>query len=188
MTPEFKGWPKIPRLHRDVIITEKIDGTNACVIVTEDGEVAAQSRTRIITPEQDNFGFAAWVQEHADELRALGAGYHFGEWYGKGIQRTYGLDERRFALFSPRKQQETLGWGWMPSTVPCCEVVPVLWQGTADRLNEYVERCVANLRWHGSYLVPGFTAPEGLVVYHTAARQTFKVLLEGDDIPKGVAA
>lgn len=28
---EFKAWPKIPRLFRDVIITEKIDGTNAAI-------------------------------------------------------------------------------------------------------------------------------------------------------------
>jgi hypothetical protein len=63
---EFKPWPKIARLNRDITITEKIDGTNAAVIVTEEGEVAAQSRTRIITPDADNFGFARWVAEHAE--------------------------------------------------------------------------------------------------------------------------
>src|SRR5690242_770744 len=60
----FQAWPKIPRLFRRFIITEKIDGTNAAVVVTEDGEVLAQSRTRFITPDSDNFGFAAWVKEH----------------------------------------------------------------------------------------------------------------------------
>jgi hypothetical protein len=30
---EFEGWPKTPRLFRDMIVTEKIDGTNAAVIV-----------------------------------------------------------------------------------------------------------------------------------------------------------
>lgn len=30
----FKEWPKIARLNRPVVITEKIDGTNSCVIVT----------------------------------------------------------------------------------------------------------------------------------------------------------
>ena len=59
---EFRAFHKIPRLFRDVIITEKIDGTNACVVVTPDGTVLAQSRSRFITPEDDNFGFAAWVQ------------------------------------------------------------------------------------------------------------------------------
>ena len=59
MTPDvqFVKWPSIPRLYRNVIITEKIDGTNAAVGVTDDLQVHAQSRTRIITPEQDNHGF-----------------------------------------------------------------------------------------------------------------------------------
>ena len=46
---EFKEFQKIPRLYREVIVTEKIDGTNACVVVGEDGSVGAQSRSRIIT-------------------------------------------------------------------------------------------------------------------------------------------
>ena len=35
--PEFKPWPKIPRLRRSIVITEKIDGTNAIIHVAEDG-------------------------------------------------------------------------------------------------------------------------------------------------------
>ena len=51
---EFREFPKIPRMFRECVITEKIDGTNAQVIVTEDGRVAAASRSRLITPESDN--------------------------------------------------------------------------------------------------------------------------------------
>lgn len=80
----FRAWPKTPRLFRDMVITEKIDGTNAAVIVA-DGKLYAQSRKRIITPDDDNFGFASWVAEHP-ELVELGEGYHYGEWWGKGIQ------------------------------------------------------------------------------------------------------
>lgn len=29
MSPEFRPWPKIARLNRDIVITEKIDGTAA---------------------------------------------------------------------------------------------------------------------------------------------------------------
>ena len=29
--PVFQGWPKIARLNRDIIITEKLDGTNAAI-------------------------------------------------------------------------------------------------------------------------------------------------------------
>ncbi|MCJ7726507.1 MAG: hypothetical protein MUP76_09000, partial [Acidimicrobiia bacterium] len=47
--------------------------------------------SRWITPEVDNYGFARWVKDHEEELRTgLGAGLHFGEWWGQGIQRRYG--------------------------------------------------------------------------------------------------
>ena len=35
MTPEFKPFPKMPRLNREVLLTEKIDGTNASVFIRE---------------------------------------------------------------------------------------------------------------------------------------------------------
>lgn len=188
MTPEFRAWPKIPRWNRDITITEKIDGTNACVIVQEDDGyggssdgliVAAQSRKRIITPDQDNFGFAAWVHEHAEELKELGPGYHYGEWFGKGIQRGYGLNERRFALFNVEK---TL-------TAPsCCDVVPVLRRCTADNVSVSLTASLAELVYTGSRLVPGFMQPEGVVLYHHAANQSFKFLIEDDDQPKSMAA
>ena len=34
---EFKPWPKTPRWNRQVVITEKIDGTNAAVGFTPEG-------------------------------------------------------------------------------------------------------------------------------------------------------
>lgn len=178
--PEFVAWPKIPRWHRDVTITEKIDGTNACVVVTEDGVVYAQSRKRIITPEHDNFGFARWTQDHAGALLGLGVGHHFGEWYGLGIQRGYGLDEKRFALFN------TLRWSGDNHPPGCCGVVPAIYSGfNAAYLNEYIRNAKYLLTSRGSIAVPGYDKPEGLVIFHHAARSTFKVLLEGDEIPKG---
>lgn len=50
VTP-FAAFPSIARLCRDMIVTEKIDGTNAQVHITEDGQVLAGSRSRWITPE-----------------------------------------------------------------------------------------------------------------------------------------
>jgi hypothetical protein len=97
---EFQEFPKMPRRSRDVVITEKIDGTNACVFIGEDGEFLAGSRTRWITPEDDNFGFSRWAHENKDDLLTLGPGRHFGEWWGSGIQRKYGLTEKRFSLFN----------------------------------------------------------------------------------------
>lgn len=80
--PEHKPFPKIPRYLRDVVVTEKLDGTNGLVYVSDDGVVTAGSRNRWITPESktsDNFGFAAWVAANADELAKLGPGFHYGE-------------------------------------------------------------------------------------------------------------
>src|ERR1700743_312939 len=105
---EFEAFGKIPRLTREIVITEKIDGTNAQVYIYRDKngdlQMRAGSRTRWITPEDDNFGFARWVHENKEHLLKLGKGQHFGEWWGLGIQRCYNLREKRFSLFN------TLRW------------------------------------------------------------------------------
>lgn len=177
---EFRAWPSIPRLHRDCTITEKIDGTNACVIVTDEGEVAAQSRKRLTTPEDDNAGFARWVHQHEGALRtALGPGHHYGEWYGQGIQRRYGLTEKRFALFNVSR------WTSVAEdlkTVPGLEIVPVL--GTGLFCDDFVDTVLDLLATTGSMAAPGFMSPEGIIVWHHAARQMFKVTLENDEVPK----
>lgn len=71
----FQEFPKLARLNRTVYVTEKIEGTNAAIGVTEDGIVYAQSRKRLIQPGKntDNAGFAGWVKENEDELRGAGS-------------------------------------------------------------------------------------------------------------------
>ena len=94
----FVGFPKLTRLSKGAIITEKLDGTNAQILIMPDGLVVAGSRNRYLTVDDDNFGFAKWVKANEEELRAgLGVGRHFGEWWGLGIQRGYGLQEKRFS-------------------------------------------------------------------------------------------
>lgn len=188
---EFRAFPKIPRLRRDITITEKIDGTNAQINIArrdDDGELFIESvgsRNRFIYPgsKTDNFGFAGWVQDHTAELLKLGVGQHFGEWYGHGIGRGYGLvkDDRRFALFN------TYRWNDENPTPPCCEVVPVLYRGPqrGDH-GDMIDHALLSLAVDGSVAVPGFKRPEGVIVYHSAASQYFKVLLENDDTPKGL--
>lgn len=177
--PEFKAWPKIPRRNKPVIVTEKIDGTNGIIHIAEDGTITAGSRSRWLIDGAENFGFAAWVKAHEEELRALGSGYHYGEWYGFGIQRGYGLTERRFALFN------TSRWNNHNPPPACCEVVPVL--GIGFEADGVVKRLLEELIASGSRAVPGFMKPEGVVVFHTAAGTLQKVLIEGDDKPKGEA-
>ena len=69
---DFTEFPKMARLARDVIVTEKIDGTNAQVFICDDGTLLTGSRSRWITPADDNFGFAAWIEAHRDELLTWG--------------------------------------------------------------------------------------------------------------------
>jgi hypothetical protein len=174
---EFKEFEKIARLNREIVITEKIDGTNAQITITEDGQFLTGSRTRWITPMDDNYGFAAWALTNKDELMKLGVGSHFGEWWGSGCQRGYGLPkgEKRFSLFNTGR--------WDDLTKPsCCHVVPQLYVGNFSE--SAILGCLDGLRKNGSVASTGFMKPEGIIIYHTAARQSFKVTLEKDEMPK----
>jgi hypothetical protein len=170
-----------------MVITEKIDGTNACVVITEEGTVGAQSRNRMIPMgprgmddifwrKADNAGFGAWVREHQDQLADfLGPGYHYGEWFGKGIQRKYGLSDKRFALFN------TSRWGFLSDpeqapNIPGLTVVPLLRTDTFD--TEVIKDVFAELMEVGSQAVPGFMKPEGIIVYHDG--NIYKMTDQGD--------
>lgn len=174
----FEEFPKIARLSREIIVTEKIDGTNAQVEITDAGHILAGSRSRYITLQDDNFGFAAWVADHADELRQLGPGRHFGEWWGSGIQRRYGVPDKRFSLFNTAR--------WSESRPECCRVVPVLYRGPFD--TTAIDDCLKRLTESGSVAAPGFMKPEGIIVYHTASRALFKKTIERDSEPKSATA
>ncbi|MCR4308202.1 MAG: RNA ligase family protein [Candidatus Berkelbacteria bacterium] len=170
---DFQGFPKIPRLSRNCVITEKIDGTNASICIGEDGSFLVGSRTRWITPEQDNQGFARWANEHKDELIVgLGFGHHFGEWWGAGIQRRYDLKEKRFSLFNTGR--------WTEDNKPqCCYIVPVLAVGVFS--THLIEETLDELAMSGSVAAPGFMKPEGIVIYHEASRSMFKKTIEKDE-------
>jgi hypothetical protein len=195
---EFQPFPKMARLMREIIITEKIDGTNAQVCITEDGDIRAGSRTRWITPQDDNAGFAAWVEQHREELLTLGPGRHFGEWWGCGIQRNYGLKEKRFSLFNVTRwalhgtEPQPIATG-DPRIVkmqqvlpPCCGLVPVLYRGEFSQ--DAIERAIKILGLCGSLASPGFMKPEGIIVFHVAAGVGFKRTLERDNEPKSKVA
>lgn len=173
----FEGFPKMARLSREIVITEKIDGTNAQVFISDDGDILVGSRTRWITPEADNFGFARWAYDHKDQLLDLGPGRHFGEWWGQGIQRKYGLEERRFSLFNTSR--------WGDDRPDCCDVVPTLYRGIFNQ--QAIDDAIADLRVNGSRAAPGFMDPEGIVVFHAAAGMGFKKTIKNDEVPKALA-
>lgn len=202
---EFEEFPKMGRLSREVIVTEKIDGTNAQILIVElDGfqpegpaiysseglALYAGSRTRWITPKEDNYGFAKWALDHAEELLCLSPGRHFGEWWGNGIQRGYGVPDKRWSLFNVARWHLR---GETPRTTPtqdprvvnttkelpaCCGLVPVLYQGLFDTAR--IDGVLTHLEATGSKAAPGFMKPEGVVVFHPQGDVGFKKTLGGD--------
>lgn len=172
---EFRPFPSIPRFSKEtVFITEKIDGTNSQILITLDGEVLAGSRNRWLTVDADNFGFARWAEGNKAELLKFGPGRFYGEWWGAGIQRGYGLKEKRFSLFNVSHPRERLP--------ECVSLVPSLYFGplSETQLKERVE----SLRSTGSVAAPGFMKPEGVVMYCVENKVGYKKLLEKDDIHK----
>lgn len=199
--PVFTCYPKVPRLNRESVITEKIDGTNAQILITPEGRIYTGSRGRWISPQNDNHGFSRWVEDHHEEIKLLGPGRHFGEWWGSGINRGYGLRNgvKRLSLFNTERW---CVYGDVPRVIPsldptapvrvqqvlppCVGLVPILWRGLF--CTEDIKNVLTELRLHGSVAAPGFDNPEGIVVFHTAANHGFKVTLDKDGQPKGLPA
>lgn len=178
---EFIEFPKIARLSRECTITEKIDGTNGCIFIGEDGTFKVGSRTCWLdSTTGDNHGFMLWALEHKDDLLTLGPGRHFGEWWGSGIQRGYGLEkgEKRFSLFNTYK--------WSTVRPACCSVVPVIYSGLFS--TDAAAAAMDQLRANGSAAAPGFMNPEGVIIYHHAANLYFKKTLSKDEEWKGKQA
>jgi RNA ligase len=197
-----------------MVITEKIDGTNGAVGVVQlepgghwdagqanqivwsgDGETAyavyAQSRNRITTPDRgggggsDNYAFAEWVWANGSELvRVLGVGLHYGEWWGRGIGRGYGLTERRFSLFNTSRWRHLADPEARAAIKPPepLTVVPTLWTGTPDTIRVHFH--LGLLKAMGSEAAPGYMNPEGICVFLPSGKQIYKVTFEGDQ-PKG---
>jgi len=202
---EFIAFRKIPRFNREIIITEKIDGTNAQILISPTNKsdpsalrsipmlcalggsgnqvslmcnVYAGSRSKWITLVNDNHGFAKWVYEHVYDLVCiLGIGRFYGEWWGKGIQRGYGLEEKRFSLFNPffEFKSDPNAFG-----TPLVYTVPLLAKGSKPS-SSGIKLSLDILRETGSQAAPGYMKPEGVVIYHTASGQNFKVTYENDE-------
>lgn len=203
---QFNEFPKMARMSREMIITEKIDGTNAQIFIYPEvleempydkrgGElghflkkeiiavvdgftIRAGSRSKWITPKDDNYGFAKWVLANAEDLINLGEGRHFGEWWGNGIQRGYGMKEKIFSLFNVAR--------WDGELRPkCCSIVPTLYKGMFD--TTVADNTLNFLREYGSHAAPGFMKPEGIVVWHVAGNFGLKKTIEKDELPKSLA-
>lgn len=108
------GYPKnVPITYQGTV---KLDGTNAGLRMTGT-KIIPQSRTRIISPSDDNFGFATWCADPLvmEQLRVIESSYRdlynipektsltiFGEWIGKGIAKGVAVSQlsRQFVIFN----------------------------------------------------------------------------------------
>lgn len=95
--------------------TVKIHGTNASVCYNDIDGLWAQSKKKIITPEEDNAGFAFFVQSNIDVFMGLFENVFsnyiidlsvetitiYGEWAGCGIQKNVGVSKlnKSFYIF-----------------------------------------------------------------------------------------
>lgn len=180
--PLFQGFKKIPRLSREIIITEKIDGTNGLIYIDELGNFFVGSKNRWLDEHTDNHGFWHWAIDNKEELLKLGKGYHYGELWGKGIQRGYGLEEKRFSLFNTGKwiKDKTQTLKEKQEYCPdCCYVVPILYEGMFN--TDIIESQLNHLKEVGSYASHGFMQPEGIIIYHKAGNLYFKKTIENDE-------
>lgn len=181
---KFLKWPKITRRNAKCTISEKANGSNGALafkvtdasptdgreIYVLDVQMAVQTRTRIVTTQDDQTGIARWAEANRETLemdllyvnRMLpepGTYYHYGEFM------TRGHDEPHFYLFNTRR------WTGVKFRTPTLKVVPVLYEG--DYSDEIVEKCLEDLRQNGSRIHPGLPA-EGVVVYYPSNDTMFK--------------
>ena len=184
---EFKGFAKMNRFHDETMyISEKIDGTNAQLFIhdeyldNEEGDTINPdtqkkatklrkmlfgSRNRYVTPEDDNYGFASWAYKNAIDLLKLPPGRHYGEWWGQGVQRGYGLKEKKLSLFNQSLQE-------IKHIIPCIDFVPLLYQGPFNL--DVINDVMSDLQKNGSKAAPGFMDVEGVVIYLKKSNIFFK--------------
>lgn len=209
---EFNPWPSIERLHnvqkrartKNIQQTTyrakvKLHGTNASVLVSPDGRAFPKSRSRFLTPEEDNFGFCVWALQQS--WPTLGLWYDvFGEWVGPGVQQGTALSklpERTFAVFAANinGRQQLIHPVNLQCLFPQRHVVP--WHGeqfsidwhsdneaVLRSLNEQVADIDRQCPWAKSVFAadgPG----EGLVCYPLYDSRELMFKVKGDSHAKG---
>lgn len=227
--PRFFPWPSInqlPQIKKNIDRDAEVDadtpvmfrgktklhGTNAAVRRHRDGSITAQSRSRVITTEADNCGFAAWVKAHEGALiRHLKPDTTvFGEWCGRGIQKGDAIclvPEKQFCAFAivvgdafrpneiivePSDIEARLG-----ALCPTIRVIPWATEPlplTKPAIQE-MNACVARINERDAWVADTFGVEgrgEGLVFYpclegseyHTFVRYMFKAKGQEHNVKK----
>lgn len=203
----FEKFPSLTRFSHGWTITEKLDGTNAAVVVVHkdavgltdggsglgmgDDEIAipavlrrvdgfvvmAQSRNRMLSLEQDNHGFARWVHDNAE---ALVAALGEGRHFGEWVGK--GVNKRHYNLeqkvFALFNTHRWAGLNDLDGRLRC---VPVLAEGYMGEPGAYFDQIMGELKEDGSGFAPGFMDPEGIVMRHGPSGTLFKKTFDYDE-------
>lgn len=210
MTPEYVPFPKVPRLSREMIITEKLDGTNAQVNIQVIPFAEGDVLDVLTLQQRDQTALAVQMDPIARTAMVLRAGSRnkwiwpgsdnagFAGWVQANRDELFKLGEgAHFGEWWGQSIQRTYGLTekrfslfnvsrWTDDVRPaCCHVVPTLYRGEFD--TENIDRELFVLGRGGSKAAPGFMRPEGIIIYHVAAGMGFKKTLDRDEEPKGLA-
>lgn len=123
----------------------KLHGTNAGITIRNE-KVVAQSRNRLISPSDDNCGFAEWVHENYDHWVETFKNFPqvvtvFGEWCGKTIMKGVSISEidtKAFCIFAIQKDDVII---YEPEQIseligePLENVYVLPWQGERIDIN-----------------------------------------------------
>jgi hypothetical protein len=141
---------------------------------TQETILMAGSQNRWLTPDDDNFGFANFVEENKiDLIDALGEGTHYGEWAGPDIKNGEGLKEKTLFLFDWWKYDNKL-----EKFNGRVKTVPLLYSGKLDL--SMADSIMETLKNKGSFAAEGFMDPEGIVISFAGLR--FKKVFREDKV------
>jgi hypothetical protein len=140
--------------------TVKLHGSNAGVSYRKKDGIWAQSRSSVITPEQDNLGFAAFVENHQVAFEKLfeSLAEHirdentiltiFGEWAGEKIQKGVAVCKlpRFYSIFAVKVSPDKESRFFLP---------PEKW----EHLKDHAHRIYNVLEWKSWEIDIDFNAP-----------------------------
>jgi hypothetical protein len=214
---EFKSFGKIPRLFRDCVITEKIDGTNAAVGIIKVGpasighpDLDSPAVTIVTFSESEKMdggkvpavSFAVYAQSRRRVISPFDDNYNFAQWVADNavtLVRDLGPGLHFGEWWGQGIQRN---YGQRQKIFSLFNVHK--WEGAAEyfetpnmRVVPVVDRhtfdtgvvrnALDTLLLEGSLAAPGYGNPEGVVVFHPQAGALFKATLENDCLPKSLA-
>lgn len=214
MTIEFVPWGKISRWNRDIIVTEKIDGTNGAIgikrltdadLYDENGMPATVAGWTWIDEHEagsDGTFYQVYAQSRNRIVEIGDNHFGFAQWVqdnryelvrtlGEGIHFGEWFGSKIGRGYGCEKGERyfslfnTSRWNVENTkSVPGLTAVPILYEGMMSPFE--IDYNLGLLRNNGSVARPGFMRPEGIVIFHTASNSMFKITLENDEVPKGL--